>query len=599
MANSMYQQNFLIESSWEVCNQLGGIYTVIRSKLPATVDKWGDNYCLLGPLVNNEVEVEFDPISETHSELGQAVAQMREMGYEVKYGRWLVTGRPLAILLNPENAHSRLEAIKKRHHKNFGITLRSDDTLYDQVLEWGDVCFTFLRVLEKCMKKQKLIAHFHEWMAAPPLLDIKAAKISIKTVFTTHATMLGRVLAMNEDNFYQKLRKFNAPLEAKKYYVEALFDIEKAAGQNANVFSTVSEVTAMECKQLLDAEPDVITPNGLNIARFAANHEVQVRHEKHKRKIEEFVMGHFFHSYSFDLDNTLYFFTSGRYEYNNKGFDVTLDALKKLNDRMIKEKIDITVVMFFITKADTWTINPKVLETRALLEEVRKNCDSIRGQLSDRLFRTAASTQDDYRLPPLNDLIDDYWKLRYRRSIQTWKDETWPIVVTHNLVNDVDDPILNNMRKAPLVNSPLDKVKVVYHPDFITATSPLFGLEYGHFVRGCHLGVFPSYYEPWGYTPLECIARGVPAVTSDLSGFGRYVKDLKLDMDETGINVLNRLDRSNEKAAEDLASYLLQFVKSSSRYRMIQRNKLEDFSEHFDWRNLTDYYDKAYAFDGK
>ena len=199
-------------------------------------------------------------------------------------------------------------------------------------------------------------------------------------------------------------------------------------------------------------------------------------------------------------------------------------------------------------------------------------------------------------MPPLNDLIDDYWKLRYRRSIQTWKDETWPIVVTHNLVNDVDDPILNNMRKAPLVNSPLDKVKVVYHPDFITSSSPLFGLDYGQFVRGCHLGVFPSYYEPWGYTPLECIARGVPAVTSDLSGFGRYVKDMEMDMDETGINVLNRLDRANDKAVEDLASYLLQFVKSSRRYRMIQRNKLEDFSEHFDWRNLTDYYDEAYAY---
>ena len=599
MAATLFNNNFLVESSWEVCNQLGGIYTVIRSKLPATVEKWGDNYCLLGPLVNDLVDVEFEAISETHSPIGQAVNQMREMGYEVKYGRWLVTGRPLTVLLNPENTHSRLEAIKKRHHQNYSVTLRNNDNLYDGVLQWGDVCFTFLKVLEQCLKSQKLIAHLHEWMAATPILDIAAAKLPIKTVFTTHATMLGRVLAMNEQDFYQKLPNFNAAAEAKKYYVEALFDIEKSAAKHANIFTTVSEVTALECKQLLGKNPDVITPNGLNIDRFVANHEVHVRHQKYKNKIEEFVMGHFFHSYSFDLDKTLYFFTSGRYEYNNKGFDVTLAALKQLNDRMVKEKIDITVVMFYITKADTWTINPKVLETRALLEEVRKNCDSITDQLSTRLFYRAASSQDDYRLPPLNDLIDDYWKLRYRRSIQSWKDETWPIVVTHNLVNDVDDPILNGMRKAPLVNSPLDKVKVVYHPDFITSASPLFGLDYGQFVRGCHLGVFPSYYEPWGYTPLECIARGVPAVTSDLSGFGRYVKDLEKDVDETGIYVLNRLDIDREKSIKDLSSYLMQFVKSTRRYRMMQRNKLEDFSEHFDWRNLTEYYDKAYELASK
>jgi glycogen(starch) synthase len=307
-------------------------------------------------------------------------------------------------------------------------------------------------------------------------------------------------------------------------------------------------------------------------------------------------MGHFFHSYSFDLDKTLYFFTSGRYEYANKGFDITIEALKRLNDRMVKEKIDVTVVMFFITKSDTWTINPRVLESRAMLEEVRKNCEAIQDQLGDRLFYAAASSEGDYKLPALNELVDDYWKLRYRRSIQAWKDETWPIIVTHNLVNDIDDPILNAMRQAPLVNSPLDKVKAVYHPDFITSASPLFGMDYGQFVRGCHLGLFPSYYEPWGYTPLECIARGVPAVTSDLSGFGRYVKDMEKPDEETGIHVINRLEREREKSIEDLTSYMFQFVKSTRRYRMIQRNKLEDFSEHFDWRNLTEYYDNAYSF---
>lgn len=594
MSASLYNNNFLVESSWEVCNQLGGIYTVIRSKIPATVDKWGSNYCLLGPMVGNEVNVEFDPIDETNTPLGQAVARMREMGYEVKYGHWLVTGRPLTVLLNPENAHNRLEAIKKRHFKHHAIPLRNGDDLYDEVLEWGDVCFTFLKLLQKALGKQTLITHLHEWMAATPLLDIVAEDIPVKTVFTTHATMLGRVLAMNVEDFYTRLPGFKPAIEARRFNIEALHQIETAAAKNATTFTTVSEVTALECEQLLEKKPDVITPNGLNIARFAAFHEVQNRHQKYKNKIHEFVMGHFFHAYPFDLDNTLYFFTSGRYEYVNKGFDVTLEALKRLNKRMVKDKVDTTVVMFFITKKETWTINPRVLQTRALLEEVRKNCEAITEQMGERLFYAAAASEGDYKLPPLNNLVDDYWRLRYRRSIQAWKDESWPIIVTHNLVNDLDDPILNHMRQAPLVNSPLDKVKVVYHPDFITSASPLFGMDYGQFVRGCHLGVFPSYYEPWGYTPLECIARGVPAVTSDLSGFGRYVKDLEMEDDETGIYVLNRLEQDREKAINDLTTYLYQFVKSTRRYRMLQRNKLEDFSEHFDWRNLTEYYDKAY-----
>lgn len=594
MADTLFSQNFLVESSWEVCNQLGGIYTVIRSKLPATVDKWGNNYCLLGPMVGNEINVEFDPIDETNTPLGQAVARMREMGYEVKYGTWLVTGRPLTVLLNPENAHNRLEAIKKRHYTHHNIALRNGDSLYDEVLEWGDVCFTFLKVLQKTLGNMPLIAHLHEWMAATPLLDISAEKLPIKTVFTTHATMLGRVLAMNVDDFYGQLPRFNAAAEARRYNIEALHQIETAAAQNASIFTTVSEVTALECEQLLHKSPDAITPNGLNIARFAAFHEVQNRHQRYKSKIHEFVMGHFFHSYPFDLDNTLYFFTSGRYEYVNKGFDITLEALTRLNKRMQKDKIDTTVVMFFITKKETWTINPRVLQSRALLEEVRKNCEAITEQMGERLFYAAAASEGDYKLPALNNLVDDYWRLRYRRSIQAWKDESWPIVVTHNLVNDVDDPLLNYMRQAPLVNSPLDKVKVVYHPDFITSSSPLFGMDYGQFVRGCHLGVFPSYYEPWGYTPLECIARGVPAVTSDLSGFGHYVKNMEKEADETGIYVLNRLEQDREKAINDLTAFLYQFVKSTRRYRMLQRNKLEDFSEHFDWRNLTEYYDKAY-----
>ena len=219
----------------------------------------------------------------------------------------------------------------------------------------------------------------------------------------------------------------------------------------------------------------------------------------------------------------MYFFTSGRYEYRNKGFDVTLEALARLNYRMQEAGIKKTVVMFFITKQPYHSVNPAVLQSRVMMEEIRETCEAIEKEIGRKLFYTAASSTD-FKLPSLRDFVDDYWQLRYRRTLQSWKTHNLPSVVTHNLVNDQTDEILHFLRSSNLINNAHDRVKIVYHPDFVSVTNPLFAMDYGQFVRGCHMGVFPSYYEPWGYTPLECIARGVPAVTSDLSGFGDYVR---------------------------------------------------------------------------
>jgi glycogen(starch) synthase len=586
----------IIECAWEVCNQVGGIYTVIRSKVPAAVGRWGDNYCLLGPLENDIIGAEFDPIQDMSDPIGRTVEKMRSMGYEAWYGTWLVTGRPRAVLLNPQNVFNRLETLHRHLLKDFGIQTHKDDPLLEKMILWSDLNRTFFTILSKEILKGKrtVVAHFHEWMASLPILDIKRDQLPISTVFTTHATMLGRYLAGNEPDFYNKLSKYDWEYESKRFGILPQVQIERLSAHAADVFTTVSEVTGTECKYLLGKSCDVITPNGLNITRYAAYHEVQNRHELYKDKLHEFVIGHFFSSYDFDLDNTLYFFTSGRYEFRNKGYDLCLQALKWLNRMMVKEGIDKTVVMFFITKRPTWSINPEVLESRGVMQEIKRNCEAIEKQLGERLFYAATSSAGEHKLPDLNELIDDYWKLRYRRTIQSWKTKSWPIIITHNLVNDIDDEILNYMRSEQMVNSPLDKVKMVYHPEFIESTNPLFGMDYGQFVRACHLGIFPSYYEPWGYTPLECVARGVPAVTSDLSGFGNYVESLNDEHEDKGVYVLKRRESYEKKAVEQLGQYLLHFVKTNRRYRLLQRNKLEDFSESFDWKVLIEHYKAAY-----
>lgn len=589
-------EEFLIETAWEVCNQVGGIYTVIRSKVPSISEKWNGNYLLIGPYFHGKASAEFEPITQIDPNdiIGKIVDRMRHQGLEVHYGYWLVSGRPKVLLFNPFSVFPRLGEIKYMLWADHNISTPDGDDLLNQVVAFGFLVKLFLKELvsEKKFNK-KIVTHFHEWMVGTVIPDIRKENLPVTTVFTTHATLLGRYLAMNDHEFYEHLPYYNWEAEAKNFNIESMVRIERAAAHGAHVFSTVSEVTGRECQYLLGREADIILPNGLNIERFTALHEFQNLHLQYKEQIHEFVMGHFFQSYSFDLDKTLYFFTSGRYEYKNKGYDLTLEALARLNWKMKEAGMDTTVVMFFITKQPYSTINPKVLQSRAVMEEIRETCEAIEKQVGNRLF-CAAAESDDGKLPDLNAYVDEYWKLRLRRTLLSWKSEELPIVVTHNIYNDDKDEILNFIRSANLVNNSHDRVKMVYHPDFISPTNPLFGMEYGQFVRGCHLGVFPSYYEPWGYTPLECMASGVPAVTSDLSGFGDYVIKNVEKPQKKGIYVVNRVNDNFYGSAEQLANMLFSFVNMSRRDRIQQRNLVESSSEDFDWQNLTKFYDQAY-----
>ncbi|MCE2994320.1 MAG: glycosyltransferase [Cyclobacteriaceae bacterium] len=594
--------NLLIEVAWEVCNQVGGIYTVIRSKAPAMMENHGNDYCMIGPYLSKSIMAELEPLEQANDVFGQAAANLSKKGYEVIYAEWLITGKPRVVLLNPNAIEEKAMAvIKYLLWKNHSISIPDGNKLIDQVIGFAYLTKLFFDEVDKLAGDQKVIGHFHEWMAGLPILDIKRDGMKVKTVFTTHATQLGRHLAINSPLFYAHLPFFKWEDEAHKFGVATEASIEYGCAQNCDVMTTVSDVTARECKHLLRRQPDVILPNGLNIQRFEALHEFQNLHSRHKEQIHQFVMGHFFHSYSFNLDKTIYFFTSGRFEYKNKGFDLTLEALVHLNEQLKRENSEYTVVMFFITKREFYSIKPEVLQSRAVMEEVRQTCEAIERQVGKRLFYESTMSQD-HRLPQLNDFVDEYWKLRYRRTIQSWKSTKLPLPVTHKLVNEEQDDIIQFLLRRNLLNREEDKVKVVYHPDFINSTNPLFGMDYGQFVRGCHLGIFPSYYEPWGYTPLECMASGVPAVTSDLSGFGDYLLRNMPDHENGGMFVVERGKRTFDWSAKQLAAFLYKFLMQDRRSRIQQRNQVENYSAVFDWENLIMYYEEAYTIalaDGK
>ena len=303
----------LFEIAWEVCQQLGGIYTVIRSKVPSIVDQWGARYCLIGPYNPQTSQTEFEEVQPTGM-FKDVIEALNAQGIEAHYGHWLITGRPRVLLLNPRSVQSQLGWIKYLLWEHHNIAVPDEDDLVNQVVAFGYVVEQCFRAIAKTQTTQRpIIAHFHEWMGGSAIPEIRRAAIPVSIVFTTHATLLGRYLAMNDPWFYDHVPFVDWLADARRFNIEAQVRIERAAAHGSHVFSTVSDITGFECEHLLGRKPDVLLPNGLNIERFVALHEFQNLHRVYKEKINEFVVAHFFPSYSFDLDRTLYFFTSGRF----------------------------------------------------------------------------------------------------------------------------------------------------------------------------------------------------------------------------------------------------------------------------------------------
>lgn len=583
------QGPLLCEIAWEVCNQLGGIHTVLKSKAPAMSNRWGDDYLLIGPYQPENAEVEFEA-QEPSPELRPIVSRLRSLGIELHYGRWLIPGKPQVLLLEYQQTFARLGDQKYLLWKDNGIATDTADAEVDNVISFGFAAFELLVQIDKAYPKRKKIAHVHEWMAGVVLPRIAHTGLPFATVFLTHATLLGRYIASHHHTFYRDLEQINPEHAARDHGVLARFYIERAAAHSATVFTTISDVTAREAQHFLGRKPDYILPNGLNIKRFTALHEFQNLHLRNKEKIHEFLMGHFFPSYSFDLDRTLIIFTSGRYEYRNKGMDIFIESLYHLNQRLKELPESPTVVAFIVTKA--WTKSPNVvaLQNHSRLEELGALCDEAERGLSQRMLSAVAQS----RMPQIDELIDEDLQTRLRQAMQAFKSRSLPAVVTHDMVNDGEDVILNHLRHRRLFNDRNDRVKIVYHPDFLTHANPLLSLDYAQFVRGCHLGVFPSYYEPWGYTPPECLASGIPTVTTDLAGFGAFASEHIQDAAAHGVTILRRSQQSPEQTIGDLTDYLVRFCQLSRRERIELRNRAERLSEHFEWGRLAGHYHDAH-----
>jgi glycogen(starch) synthase len=588
----------LFEISWEACNQVGGIYQVLRSKASVMVQRWGNRYLLVGPLVRGQAELELEP-EEPQDWVASLLRDLGAEGLRVEHGRWLVPGRPRALLVEHELPPDRLEALRQRLARELGIQPSYGNPLVDTVISFGEAVRRLLAAATRHARAPdaawrgagtRVVAHFHEWLGAAALPMLRREGAPCATVFTTHATSVGRYVASSEPDFYDRLPHLDGGAEARGYAILTQHEIERACARDCHLFTTVSPITGEECDRLLGRAPDLITPNGLNVDRFDVGHEFQYLHAQYKEQIHRFVMGHFFPSYAFDLEKTLYFFNAGRFEPRNKGFDLCLETMARLNTELRSARSPLSVVFFIVTSRPTRSLDPVVLHARGVLDELHEVSRRIGADVADGLFLRSAAGER----VRLDDLADEYWRLRHRRIQHALRTRRLPPPSTHVLDDAGTDPVLAHIRSLGLRNAPEDPVKVVYHPEFISPVSPLWRMDYEHFVRGCHLGIFPSSYEPWGYTPLECVAMGVPAITSDLAGFGRYVAGAFPDHDDWGLVVLPRRGRSFHEAAAELTHHVLRFCHLERRGRIAIRNEVEAHSRAFDWSRLASAYHEVH-----
>ncbi|MDH4282188.1 MAG: alpha-glucan family phosphorylase, partial [Myxococcales bacterium] len=523
------------EISWEVCNMVGGIHTVLASRVKEVQQRHGeDGYIAIGPDVPRVegIAPEFradiwDP------DLAEALKD-HEVG--VMMGRWLVPGEPRCLLINQSRLYARKDEILGGYWEKYGLdSLFGAWDYYDPVLFGHGAGLVVERIRDQFLlpARQSAIVQAHEWMSAAAILHLQTAAPEIGTVFTTHATMLGRSLAGRraDPNFYQSLSSVDPEVEAKALNVSSKHSMETVAAREADVFTTVSEITALECKHLLGRKPDVILPNGFGARPVPP--ELRQRAREELFKLAELTTGD-----RYDRDKTSILALAGRYEYINKGVDVYLDAAAALPSELAARDGKRIIVYAMLPAGHA---EPK-------------------RQLWDRAHGTSAG-------PPLR--------------------------CTHDLVDETNDPITNQLNALGIDNHPGAPVHVVHVPIYLDGTDPLIRQKYWDLLPGADLGVFPSFYEPWGYTPLEAVAFGVPAITTDRAGFGRWVAG-QGDRTRTGVRVLKREGVVFAEVSAALKQALLEFIDLPAADRESLREACLRTAELTDWSNFMGHYEEAH-----
>lgn len=534
--------DFIFESSWEVCNKVGGIYTVLSTRARTLQNVIEDHIIFIGPDCWGEKDCPY--FSEDDTIFSDWKIKALEDGLKLKIGRWKVPGNPIAILVDFNPFYKDKDEIYTTLWELYHVDSLHGYGDYDEASMFS---YAAAKVVESYYdyyldESSKVIYHGNEWMTGLGLLYIRHHKPQIATIFTTHATSIGRSIAGNNKPLYDYLFAYNGDQMAEELNMQSKHSIEKQTANNVDCFTTVSDITANECKELLDKSVDFVLPNGFEndfVPKTAAFASKRRAARKCLLNVANALMGT-------ELgDDTLIISTSGRYEFRNKGVDVYIEAM----NRLLREKSLKKNILAFID-VPGWVGEPR----QDLVERLK----------SGKKYGTPLEVPE----------------------------------LTHWLQNMSHDNVLGMFKYLNMHNRKDDKVKLIFLPCYLTGEDGVLNKTYYDLVLGNDLCIYPSYYEPWGYTPLEAVAFKVPCITTDLSGFGLWANSVKGSYSEIedGVKVIHRTDYNYSEVADEIKDTVAKFSNFSAKETKAARMNAEALSKKALWSVFIENYYKAYDF---
>jgi len=579
---------YIFEISWEVANKVGGIYTVLASKAKFLKDFYGRNYFVIGPFIEGKSEIDFK-ILPLPAEFKSISEELKNKQINLYYGEWLIEGFPNGFLLDFKKGLEEINSIKYDLWHNFGIDSLKTGNDYNEPVAWSKSVAEFIKLISQDSKFQNSIFHFHEWLSGAALL--LNSFIKQKKVFTTHATVLGRTIAGAGIDFWPEISTIDPLKTAYQFNVEAKHLIEKNSAKFCDILTTVSNITSVEVECFLSRKVDKILPNGIDLDKFPTFEEISMAHQKNKESILKLIL-YMFSPYSekaCPTRNSLIFFISGRKEIKNKGFDVTIKSLGYLNQLLKTKSLDINIYTFIFVPDKIIDVNHDLLDNLTTYKGLEDYLSEIQDEIHSRLLHTLIHHKE----LDANKLIDKNELLEIQKILNKIKKENTPPVSTHILPKE--NEFLSLIEQANLKNQPEDKVKIILYPIYLSSTDGFLNLNYYEAINGSHLGIFPSFYEPWGYTPLETLAAGVMAITTDLTGFSSYIQENELLSKEApGLFIVQRKNKSEHEVINDLVKKLFKIATMSRSERIQNKYEARRLASHFDWKDLIKKYLEVY-----
>ncbi len=540
MNNDILKPDYIFESSWEVCNKVGGIYTVLSTRAKTLHERLSDHMVFIGPDCWKEKPSPY--FIEDNRLLAAWRKQALKDGLKVKVGRWDIPGKPMAVLVDFTPFFEKKDQIYTQMWELYQVDSLHAYGDYDEASMFS---YAAALVVESYYRYfnldgKNVVYHANEWMTGMGALYLQHQIPEIATVFTTHATSIGRSIAGNNKPLYDYLFAYDGDQMARELNMESKHSIEKQTAMNVDCFTTVSEITANECKELIGKPVDVVLPNGFDnsfVPKGATFTKKRRAARKRMLKIANALLGT-----NLD-DETLIISTSGRYEFRNKGIDVYIEAMNRLlRDSDLKRN-----VVAFI-EVPGWVGEPR--------QDLRERLDL------DMPFDTPLEVP----------------------------------MVTHWLHNMSHDNVLNMLKHYNMWNQKDDKVKLIFLPCYLTGNDGIFNMAYYDLVLGNDLCIYPSYYEPWGYTPLEAIAFKVPCITTDLAGFGMWANSVKgaYSEIEDGVKVIHRTDYNYSEVADEIKDTVAKFSAFTPELTKKCRDNADKLSKKALWSQFIKYYEQAY-----